>query len=147
MIDDKIGGVFKPIPQCAYKTLRDSANAAWDLGSNSTELEYWVRCPSVFSPGRSITRALGLNEVAALWDYMLPDMQELPASSRKDLLVSLLHGPPGKLLRKVAYGPLRFFWNRIDLPAIPNHAANREIDYTATTVEDRAIKGSHLKAS
>jgi hypothetical protein len=148
MIDDKIRGGFKSIPQRAYKTLRDSTEAAWDLGANPSCLEYWVRCPSVFLPSRPITRALAIHEIAALWDYMLPDEQELPAFSRKELLVSLLHGPPGKLLRKGAYAPLRFFWKQINLPAIPNQAANRQVDYTATTrVEDRAIKDSHLKAS
>jgi hypothetical protein len=59
----------------------------------------------------------------------------------------LLHGPPGKLLWKVAYGPLRHLWRQLDLPAIQAPLVNRKIDYISTTVEDQAIKGSHLKAS
>jgi hypothetical protein len=43
MIDDKIGGGFKPIPQRAYKTLRDSSEQGWDLGLDPNTLEYWTK--------------------------------------------------------------------------------------------------------
>ena len=36
MIDDKIGGGFKPIPNRAWKTLRRVKDIAWDLGARST---------------------------------------------------------------------------------------------------------------
>lgn len=147
MIDDKIGGGFKPIPQRAYKTLRDSSQEAWDLGATPECLEYWTRCPSVYSPSRPITRALGLHEIAALWDFMLPDEDELPSTIRKFYLTSLLHGPPGKLLRKFGYGPLSYLWKQFDMPANPNGLVNRSIDYSTVTVEDQAIKDSYLKAS
>jgi hypothetical protein len=78
MIDDKIGGGFKPIPQRAYKTLRDASDTALDLGLNPTCLDYWVGCPSVFSPFKLITWALGLHEIAAPGVFMLPDEKELP---------------------------------------------------------------------
>lgn len=147
MIDDKIGGGFKPIPQRAYKTLRDSSSPAWDLGLEPNHVDYWVKCPSVYSPTKPITRALALHEIAALWDFMLPDEEQLSNDSRRLYLSSLLHGPPGKLLRKFAYGPLRYLWRQVDMPSDPYMMVNRTIDYTSTTVEDQAIKDSHLKAS
>lgn len=147
MIDDKIGGRFKSIPQQAYQTLKNSSDQAWDLGANPTSLEYWARCPSVFSPSKPVTRELAFHELAALRDSMLPDVKELSANFCRDLLISLLHGPPGKLLWKVAYGPLRHLWRQLDLPAIQAPLVDRKIDYISTTVEDQAIKGLHLKAS
>jgi hypothetical protein len=85
--------------------------------------------------------------MAALWDFMLPEEDQLPNPVRKLYLSSLLHGPPGKLLRKFAYGPLRYLWRQVDMPSDPSMMANRMIDYSTTTVEDQAIKDSHLKAS
>jgi hypothetical protein len=101
----------------------------------------------VFSPSQLITRALSLHEIAALCDFMLEDEKELPLPTQKSLLLSLLHAPPGKLLQKFAYGPLCYLWKQIDLPALPTKAVNLPINFTLTTVENEAIKDSHLKAS
>ena len=111
MIDDKIGGGFQKIPKKAWSAFRDSSELAWDLSSDPRRFDYWVRCESVYSPGKKIIRTLGLHELSALWDFQLPDEDEMDLSTRRLLLSSLLHGPPGKMLRKLLYSPLRFLWD------------------------------------
>ena len=146
MIDDKIGGGFKPIPQRAWKTLRDAKEKAWDLSLHPTSINYWVRCPSVYSPKSTITRSLELHEISALWDFQLPDSCELHPSLHKSFVISLLHGPPGKMLKKIAYAPLRFLWKLVDSPSSPEKIDRVQVDYSSVNVEEMATKLSHLKA-
>lgn len=148
MIDDKIGGGFQTIPSRAFRSLRDSSDKAWDLSLKPSQLEYWVKCPSVFSPNKRIVRKLELHELAALWDFQLPEEDELDHDLRRLLLISLLSGPPGKMLRKLLYSPLRFLWDQLGL-AQPSKqwAPAPRVDYSSVTVSNEAIQASHLKAT
>ena len=64
MIDDTIGGGFKPIPNRAWKTLRSVKDIAWDLGARPNNLDHWVQdCPSCMAGNKLITRALAFHEL------------------------------------------------------------------------------------
>ena len=147
MIDDKIGGGFGTTPQRGWSTLRDSNEKGWDLSKDPSRLEYWTKCPSVFSPMKKIIRPLALHELAALWDFQIPDDDEFDNSTQKLLLISLLHGPPGKMLRKIAYSPLRFLWDELQLSSDKYDKIDRRVDYGSVAVFDQAIQASHLKAT
>ena len=147
IIDDKIGGGFKATPRKAWTTLRDSSQKGWDLSVNPALLDYWVKCPSVFSPKTKIIRPLALHEIGALWDFQLPEQDEMDLTLRKLLLTSLLHGPPGKMLRKLAYLPLRYLWSYLDLSSPANNSGGSTVDYSSVSVLDQAIQASHLKAT
>ena len=147
MIDDKIGGGYQKIPKKTLSSLRDSSELGWDLSLSPSRVDYWVRCESVFSPASKIIRRLALHELAGLWDFQLPDEHDLDSGSRKTLLISLLQGPPGKMLRKLSYEPLRFLWKSLGLSrqsSQDDHTTG--IDYSSVEVSHQAIQSSHLKA-
>ena len=147
MIDDKIGGGYKSPPPRAWHTLRDSSEIGWDLGLNPNKIDYWVKCPSVFSHNLPIVRPIALHELCALWDFQLPGDDELPVVMRKKLLMSFLHGPPGKIIRKFSYAPLHFLWKRLETHTREDISTSRNIDYSLIAVEDMGVKATHLKAT
>eukprot|EP00956_Cyclotella_meneghiniana_P029273 scaffold70321_cov60-Cyclotella_meneghiniana.AAC.2 len=147
MIDDKIGGGYKSPPPRAWHTLRDSSEIGWDLGLNPNKIDYWVKCPSVFSHNLPIVRPIALHELCALWDFQLPGDDELPVVMRKKLLMSFLHGPPGKIIRKFSYAPLHFLWKRLETHTREDISTSRNIDYSLIAVEDMGVKAAHLKAT
>ena len=147
MIDDKIGGGFKQPPSRAWATLRDSDQLGWNLGRSPDSTNYWVRCPSVYSPKAPIIRPMALHELSALWDFLLPGDDELPVATQRQLLISFLHGPPGKLLRKFSRGALRYLWSLFDDPQQRDKSDTRFIDYRLIEVEDMGVKAVHLKAT
>eukprot|EP00956_Cyclotella_meneghiniana_P033673 scaffold98222_cov35-Cyclotella_meneghiniana.AAC.2 len=147
MIDDKIGGGFRSPPSRAWLTLRNSDDLGWDLGARPDKTEYWVRCPSVFSPKAPIIRPMALHELSALWDFLLPGNDELPAVLRSKLLISFLHGPPGKMLRNFSRGTLRYLWSFFEDHVKGDKSDTRFIDYKLIEVEDMGIKAIHLKAT
>ena len=146
MIDDKIGGGFGVIPKRAWGSLRDSSSRAWDLGSDPSRTDYWVRCPSVYSPSTPIVRRLGLHELAALWDFTIPSSL-MTLDRQRTFLSSILSSPPGKMLRKVGFSPLRYLWGLLDLTRTTRTRVNRHINYIDTGTDSTAILSSHLKAA
>jgi hypothetical protein len=109
MIDDKIGGGSRVVPKRAWINMRSVHSTAWDLGAQPKNREYWVQhCPSVYSPrGNGIVRTLADHEIAAIWDYQLPDEDDMDPEICNLFLEGLLSGPPGKMIRKLTYHPLR----------------------------------------
>ena len=102
----------------------------------------------MYAPNTKIIRTLDLHELSGLWDFQLPHNDEMDFPTRKLLLVSLLHGPPGKMLRKLAYEPLRFLWDHLDLGSRARQVStSTEIDYSSVAVSNQAIQSSHLKAT
>lgn len=143
MIDDKIREGFKAVPKRAWQDIRTVYILAWDLGLKPKNREYWVRnCPSVYSTN-GITRPLVDHEIAAIWDYQLPDGDDMDSQLSEVFLEGFLSGPPGKMLRKIT----AFLWDQICQQVTPSNICTRDIDYSSAQVEVQAIKDSDLKAA
>eukprot|EP00956_Cyclotella_meneghiniana_P036907 scaffold132204_cov35-Cyclotella_meneghiniana.AAC.1 len=89
-----------------------------------------------------------LDYISLQYQYsLLLELGESFHSFSHKLVISFLHGPPGKIIRKFSYGPLRYLWNSLDYAAPCEVSTGRNIDYSLIEVEDMGVKASHLKAT
>ena len=107
IIDDTVGGFSR---HYGRTEIRKATELGWDLSHDPLRRNYWVAAPSVFR--REVIRTLRIHELLALWDFPQPKTVEYSEEDLGSLLSSLVAGPPGKMLRKVAFEPLKYLWDR-----------------------------------